>query len=257
MNKPLEIQPHKQAMLTGSVLTLSPFWVLELGSVARALVFQQLLFRAKGFKNSDGENGAVRFSYTKLQAQVPFYTRRWVIEIIKELRDINAIEVTRTKRVNIITLNGEKEYSVEATLQNSAKMLIFPVLASKIGLLETIVLQQIHIRHYNSDGSMWVIRSFAQWQSDVFMFLGMATVKRTFARLKAKGLIYVKPYNGEDATVNSYRVNYLRVAEVLNIDPPEIIKPKKIGAGAWKNPLYPNGNAPFLSASSLPVSPIH
>jgi hypothetical protein len=257
MNKPLEIQLHKPAMLTGDVLTLRPFWALEFGSLARGLVFQQLLYRAKGFENSDGESATIRFSYTKLQAQIPFYTRRWIIKIISELRDMNAIEVTRTRRVNIITMNGKRPSLQKATLQNKATMLIFPSLVSKIGLLESIALQQIHIRHHNSDGSMWVIRSFAQWQTDVFMFLGIATVKRTFASLRAQNLIYVKPYNGEDATVNSYRVNYLRVAEVLNIDPPEIIKPKKNGAGAWKNPLYPNGNAPFLSASSLPVSQIH
>jgi hypothetical protein len=257
MNKPLEIQLHKQAMLTGNVLTLRPIRALEFGSVARALVFQQLLFRAKGLENSNGESATVRFSYTKLQAQVPFYTRRWIIEIIKELRHLNAIEVTRTKRVNIITLNGEQKHSVEITPQNSAMMLIFPSLASKIGLLESIVLQQIHIRHYDSDGSMWVIRSFAQWQADVFMFLGIATVKRTFANLKAQNLIYVKPYNGEDATVNSYRVNYLRVAELLNIDPPVVVEPKGKGYLKWKNPLYPIGNASFLSASSFPVSPVH
>lgn len=237
MSKALEIQVHRQAMLNGPVLMLRPVWALSVGGVAEGLVYQQLIFRAGGW---DDDGHSVRFSYTKLQRQLPFFTRRWLIEIIKRLEAKGAISVGRGARVNTYTVIGKYDGHPEATDQNTAAMLVFPQLACKVGLMEAVALQQIHIRSHIYDGSSWVIRTFHQWQSEVFMFLGLATVKRLFAKLRNQGLIFVKPYHSENAIVNSYRVNYLRVAEVLGLPPP-CVSPPKSGGGSndWKNPLYP------------------
>ncbi len=254
----MEIQVRKQAMLSGPVLVLYPMWALEFGGVAEGLLFQQLLFRSGGCSGLDGKKPTVKFSYTKLQAQLPFFSRRWIIEIIKRLSSAGAIEVIHTKRVNEFVINLAWQCKVEATPQNSAAMLVFPTLAEKVGLLEAIALQQIHLRHHDCDGGVWVIRSYQQWQADVFMFLGIATVKRLFARLKAQNLIFVKPYHGEDTTVNSYRVNYVQVAHVLGIPAPDVPPPTDpYKAKGWTNPLNPKGAASGVSEVLIPGSVNH
>ncbi len=240
MLKPLKIELGKQSMLNGSsVLTLRPYWVLNLGGVAEGLIFQQLLFRAGGFIDEEGRT--VRFSYTRLQKQFPFFTRRWIIEIISRLEASGAIDVIRSSRVNVYSVSGNCDVKFEITSQNFATMIVFPELACKVGLLEAVVLQQIHIRNYDSDGSKWVIRSFNQWHDDVFMFSSISTIKRLFAKLTKQKLIFVKPYHGEEGTVNSYRVNYVQLASVLEIPLPEVEKPKPNGwsNNYWTNPLYP------------------
>lgn len=240
MSKPLKIEVYKQAMLSGgSVLKLHPIWAIIFGGVAEALVFQQLYFRAGGVSN-EYENHSARFSYTRLQRQFPFYTRRWIIEIVKRLEAAGAIKVTRSSRVNVYAITDKINLqNIQFTPQNAAAMLVFPELACKVGLMEAVVLQQIHIR--SNGASWWVIRSFKQWHTDVFMFSGIATVKRLFSKLAKRNLIFVKPYHGEEGTVNSYRVNYVQLASVLGIPLPEIEKPEPNGWSDdyWTNPLYP------------------
>lgn len=256
MEKPVTIQLHKQAMLSGPALMLVPHWALEFDSVASGLVYQQLLFRSGFFTDPSLENPIARFSYTKLQRQFPFFTRRWIIEIIKRLETAGAIHVTRNGRVNVYSINKTFDCKVEATPQNTAAMLVFPALACKVGLQEAIALQQIHIRHHQYDGGLWAIRSFQQWQAEVFMFLGIATVKRLFARLQQQGLIFVKPYHGE-TTVNSYRVNYVRIAEVLDLPLPDVSKPTKSGLKDWTNPLYPIKPPASEAHSGAPILVVH
>ncbi len=258
MSKSLTIQLHKQAMLSGgSVLVLHPFLAIGLGGVAEALVYKQLHFRAGGYTD-EYETHTARFSYTRLQKQFPFFTRRWIIEIIRSLEKKGAISVIRSSRVNVYTVNGEYDLVQELTPQNSATMLVFPELACRIGLMEAVALQQIHIRNNCSDGSCWVIRSLKQWHSDVFMFSSIATVKRLFSKLAKKNLIYVKPYHGEEGTVNSYRVNYVELASILEIPLPEVKLPKPNGWSDeyWTNPLYPF-KAQKVSSLHQHVSNVH
>lgn len=258
MSKPLKIELYKQAMLSGNpVLKLEPFFVLNFGGVAEALVYQQILFRAGGYSN-EYENYSIRFSYTRLQRQLPFFTRRWIIEIIRRLEVAGAIHVIRGSRVNVYTVNGNLCLKIKSTPQNTAAMLVFPDLACKVGLMEALALQQIHIRCHGSHGSNWAIRSFKQWHTEIFMFSSMATIKRLFSNLAKQKLIYMKPYHGDEGTVNSYRVNYVQLASVLGIPLPEVEKPKPNGwcEEYWTNPLYPFDS---LKVSSLhqPVSNIH
>lgn len=244
MSVPLEIQLHKEAMLNGHVLILRPIMVIALGGVPEALLYGQLMYHAKGY--ADDGAPPVRLSYTKLQKQFPFFSRRWIIKIVKKMESEKMIKVARGARVNEygVISNIFSACNVEATGQESAKMLVFPKLACKVGLLEAIALQQIHIRHHENEGSTWVIRSLNQWHSDVFMYLGLATVKRLFSRLKKQGLIFVDTYQAETGTVNKYRVNYVRVAEVLEIQLPTVIEPENKWSSGWENPLYPKMKKP-------------
>ena len=83
---------------------------------------------------------------------------------------------------------------------------------------------------------MWVIRPFHKWQSDVLMFMSLGVVKRVFAKLKEMELIYVKSYSSDYAVTNAYRVNYLKVAEVMQLT---ILEPKVDKSKDWINPIYP------------------
>src|SRR5438309_1181240 len=83
---------------------------------------------------------ALRISYTRLQRRLPFYSRRWVIEILGRLAAADAITIHKTGRVNILTTNLPlmlEQYS------DTSGMLVFCDLARKVGVNEAIVLQQV------------------------------------------------------------------------------------------------------------------
>jgi len=88
-----------------------------------------------------------------------------------------------------------------------------PKLATKIGLNEAIVLQQIHYwlnkRLHLKDGKYWTYGSMVTWQRDQFFFWSLNTVKRTFASLEKQDLLIVGNYNkaGFDKT-KWYSINY-------------------------------------------------
>lgn len=245
----LEINLHNKSMLTGRKLVLLPIYPECLGGIAEGLVYSQLVFLTGALKDC-ADNPVVRISYTKLQRHLPFYSRRWLIEIIKRLESkgvigivnngrVNNIEVIRGDLIKFVIAENEAAESGNKTLYTS-KLVIFPELACKIGLLEAIALQQIHIRHHVCDGSLWVVRSLKQWRDDTFMFLGEATVKRLFARLKEKNLVFVKDSKSEMGVTKAYRVNYIEVAKVLGIPAPEVLVPElNEWDSDWQNPLTP------------------
>lgn len=245
MSSAIQFQLGKQAMLSGKKLILRPLWALSMGGVPEALLYEQLLFRSGAYQTTAVEPHVVRFSYSRLREQLPFYSRRWLVEVVKKLEAIGAISVTRGSRVNEYQINLKylkdlAHDSSSATEGKFASLLVFPDLAVKVGVMEAVALQQIHIRHHEYDGSVWVIRSMEQWRNSVFMFLGEATVKRLFGRLRQLDLIYVGSYTVETGVVNKYRVNYIKVAQLLGVPLPMVDQPKKgHHSDGWLNPLYP------------------
>lgn len=256
VNKPslLEIKLYEKAMLSGPSLILIPMYSWHLGGLAEGVVFGQLVFLSGGL-STHKENAFVRISYTKLQGHLPFFSRRWLITILGRLEKIGVIKIANSGRVNEIeVLKGKLTDFVKENPKTiyTAKLLIFPELACKVGLLPAIALQQIHLRGHGYDGSVWAIRSIKSWHKDTFMFLGEATVKRLFAKLKEDCLIYVKSYSGETGVVNSYRVNYTKLAEILGISLPEVNIPKlDMWNTEWTNPLKPlDGKLTFKKTPS-------
>lgn len=251
MASSINLQLHTEVMVAGKILMIRPVWALAFGSVTAAVLYAQLLYRAGGVISEGGVR--VRFSYTKLQQQLPFLSRRWIVETVRRLEDMKAVVVIRGSQVNEFELPPNTPLMLgEIKPQQCAAMTFSPDLAVKVGLLDAIFLQQIHLRHCIYDGSVWVIKSFKQWHSDVFMFLGIATVKRVFARLEARNLIFVSTYQSERGVVNKYRVNYLRIAESLGVKPPSPYvpeDPKKLSE--WINPLYPIGQPNSEHATGL------
>ncbi|HLP98678.1 MAG TPA: hypothetical protein VK149_09555 [Sideroxyarcus sp.] len=247
MMKKISIQLNGPRMLSGHSLTFIPLVAMYYG-YADSIVYLQLRYLAS---TSKYEIGKIRISYTKLhEKHFPFYSRRWVMEAIDRLERAELIVVHRTGRVNVFEVNPLPDEDCQNILPvygphtsgdeplSDVSSLVSPMqvsvaLAEKAGLLEAIAIQQIHLRHRHADGSHWVLRTFVDWHEDVFMFLSLSTVKRLFARLEKRGLIFVGKYIGEYGVLNCYRVNYSRIAEVLGIELPESVAP--LAKYAWDN----------------------
>ena len=174
-----------------------------------------------------------RISFSGLQRQLPFVSTRWIKFALDELEEKEFIEVKRSKRVNVYSPNFPPTQLVHHIVLKKAlpdaysrKYIVLPILAQKIGLKAALVLQQIHLRTFEGDGSIVVIRSYADWHCRTFPFWSIATLKRIFKRLQELNLIIVKPYRREDdGSVNSYRVNYIGLAEVVGLPIPQIENP--------------------------------
>lgn len=246
----------QSVFVRGHVLTLSPKLAMEFG-LTESVVYNQLKYLAAKSKMKY----RVRISYGKLQqVHFPFFEKRWVIKIVQRLEEAGIIKVDNSGRINVfevselITIANSEipEYDEGACENNktsvNARMQISVPLAKVIGLKEALVLQQVHIRHKGADGSKWVIRSLEDWHKNTFMFLGAATVKRLFAKLAKQNLLFVRKHSGESGVVNSYRVNYVRVAELMWLPLPQVSPLdgkysmeygfKKM---EWISPLYPLG----------------
>lgn len=104
-------------------------------------------------------------------------------------------------------------------LLDEQPLLIMPKLATKIGLNEAIVLQQIHywIQNKNSgviiNGHKWVYNSINQW-AEQFPFWSTATIKRTLSSLRENGYLIAEKLSddGRDNTLY-YRINYTTISE--------------------------------------------
>ncbi len=107
-------------------------------------------------------------------------------------------------------------------------LVILPSLATKIGLNEAIVLQQIHywlVRYekanderHNRDGRWWVYNTAEEWQEN-FPFWSVSTVRRTLDSLRETGLVLTGNYNqkGYDRTL-WYSIDYARLVEIDKSD---------------------------------------
>ena len=240
--KAITIQCSKAAMLSGAAIPLLPINVIEFGGISEALVYQQIVFLTKTIFHDHEEILAARISYTRLQKQIPSVSRRWIIEVVANLEQLGAIKVIRTNRVNLFQINSDYKYKTNKNVSNTATLLVFPELIRKVCPIEAVALQQIHLRCRSFDGSVWMIRTCNQLHDEIFHFISLSTVKRMIASLVKKQLVYVKPYSDDDRVVNSYRVNYLKLAELLGIPVPDVAPPtKKELYGKWVNPVFPLG----------------
>lgn len=87
-------------------------------------------------------------------------------------------------------------------LLNEQPLLVMPDLATKIGLNESIVLQQIHywlLQHEKQkidyhDNRYWVYNSYPEWNKQ-FPFWSIRTIKTIIMRLETLGLVISGNYN--------------------------------------------------------------
>ena len=109
-------------------------------------------------------------------------------------------------------------------LLNEQPLLIMPQLAEKIGLNESIVIQQIH--YWNvinekannnfKDGHYWTFNSYVQWKEQ-FPFWSESTIKRIIKSLEKMGLVIIGNYNKlKIDRTNWYRIDYEMLATIEN-----------------------------------------
>lgn len=101
-------------------------------------------------------------------------------------------------------------------LLDEQPLLVMPQLATKIGLHECIVLQQIH--YWNQinekagnnykDGFYWTFNSYEQWQLQ-FPFWSIMTIRRMIAKLETMELVISGNYNRMKIDRTKwYRIDY-------------------------------------------------
>jgi len=230
-SKQISIQVHKPVLLSGPVIRFMPALSRFCGGEIHAIVFQQLRYLSRSITVGEGHKVAKRISLTRLQRQIPFVSRRWLIKVLAVLEDKKFIEIHRTNRVNVYVPASDLEGlgidpDMELDEAEIRCLIIIPTLAEIIGLKKAIVLQQIHIRIYQGDGSIFFIHSLEEWHSENFPFWSISSVKRIFSELQKLGLIFVKKrIRADDGFVHAYRVNYMAVATLLGLPIPEIENP--------------------------------
>ncbi|MEH7503261.1 DnaD domain protein [Neobacillus drentensis] len=97
-------------------------------------------------------------------------------------------------------------------LLNDKPLIILPSLAEKIGLNESIVLQQLHYwlqeSKNNRDGFKWVYNTYDDWKKQ-FPFWSISTIRRIITKLEKENLILIGNYNKlKIDNTKWYRINY-------------------------------------------------
>lgn len=109
---------------------------------------------------------------------------------------------------------------------DESPLIIFPKLATMIGLNESIILQQVHYwnkinKNANNnlkDGYYWTFNSYEQWKEQ-FPFWSSKTIQRTISNLENMKLLKVGNYNKlKIDRTKWYRIDY-DVLEILENSP--------------------------------------
>ena len=105
-------------------------------------------------------------------------------------------------------------------LIQESPMMIIPSLAVKIGLNESVVLQQIHYWLSTSShmvkGRKWIYNTYQQWQKQ-FPFWSESTIKRTIQSLEKKGLLISENWNASKMDKTKwYTIDYEKLNSLEN-----------------------------------------
>lgn len=115
-----------------------------------------------------------------------------------------------------------------ALLLDERPLVLLPLLACKVGLLEAVVLQQIHYwlqrATVNYDERPWVHRTFGEWQQEL-PFATERTLRRAIGHLRELGIVRAENLSAEvgrdprDRRLY-YSIEYLEL-EAVSRPPPE------------------------------------
>ncbi|RNC98256.1 hypothetical protein [Lysinibacillus halotolerans] len=105
-------------------------------------------------------------------------------------------------------------------LINEPPLQVLPTLATKIGLNNAIVVQQVHywLRISNNirDGHAWVYKSMDEW-AEQFPFYSKRTVQRIIAELEGKEILVVGNFNKlKFDRTKWYRIDYEKLEKLCN-----------------------------------------
>ncbi|WP_035020335.1 DnaD domain protein [Anoxybacillus flavithermus] len=97
-------------------------------------------------------------------------------------------------------------------------LFVLPTVAVKLGLNESIFLQQLHYwltkSTHTYDGYTWVYNTYEGWKKQ-FPFWSESTIRRTIVRLEKKGIV-VSRYRSKLDKTKWYRIDYDVLAEALD-----------------------------------------
>ncbi|AST07817.1 DnaD domain-containing protein [Anoxybacillus flavithermus] len=97
-------------------------------------------------------------------------------------------------------------------------LFVLPTVAVKLGLNESIFLQQLHYwlekSTHTYDGYTWVYNTYEGWKKQ-FPFWSESTIRRTIVRLEKKGIV-VSRYRSKLDKTKWYRIDYHVLANVMN-----------------------------------------
>ncbi|WP_409295908.1 conserved phage C-terminal domain-containing protein [Peribacillus sp. SCS-26] len=83
-------------------------------------------------------------------------------------------------------------------LIHEAPVMIIPSLAVRIGLIEAVILQQIHywmmVSVHEMEGRKWVYNTYQNWKEQL-PFWSESTIKRAIKSLEAQGLVVTANFN--------------------------------------------------------------
>lgn len=106
-------------------------------------------------------------------------------------------------------------------LINESPLQVLPTLALRIGLNESIILQQVHywlnpkFNKNQFEGRHWVYNTYDQWQQQ-FPFWGEKTIRRVIASLEEKGVL-ISFITRDFKKIKYYTIDYDRLNEISNL----------------------------------------
>ncbi|MED4455122.1 DnaD domain protein [Metabacillus fastidiosus] len=123
--------------------------------------------------------------------------------IIAHLREIIKIDGSDKK---------ERRKQMSKLLLDEKPLLIIPSLAKKVGLNESIILQQIHywlqISDHTYEGYKWMYNTYDKW-AEQFPWWSKATIRRLITKLEKLGIIITGNFNKMKMDKTKwYRINY-------------------------------------------------
>jgi hypothetical protein len=222
IGKPITVEPLHWLLLNEAPIKLTPKLADKYG-LAEAIFLGQLIFWLTKSKQGKKQK-FVRFSYTRWQRQFPFWTRRYLIEIVKGLEKQEVIKVIRDGGVNRIEIGAKMDWGVfnksESNLfadAHQAALPVLPTLATVVGLREAIILQQVHIRSRGDpkDWTGWAQKSAQQWHDHCLMFIGVRTLERLFPKLVKDELLIAKRVSDRGFGRHAHRCNYDKLKALM------------------------------------------
>lgn len=121
-----------------------------------------------------------------------------------------------------------EEKGMSILLIQDRPLMVLPKLAIKIGMNESIVLQQVHYWLSSSkdqyEGRMWVFNTYEEWLSQ-FPFWSLSTLRRTMISLEKQGLLLSANWNKLKMDQTKwYTIDYERLQELEEIDLPKTVE---------------------------------
>lgn len=108
--------------------------------------------------------------------------------------------------------------SIDLLVPEERVQLVYPQLAAKIGLPESIVAAQLFYWTRKMDRD-WIHNTIEEWTAQL-PYLSDRTVRRSFASLRDKGLVEVQQKKGSNR-VNSYRLRRDRILKLVGSNWPD------------------------------------